>query len=57
MLKYTVSYLILIIISGVLGFFVLTGTGEVIAKVFFGTFIVLLLGSLLYDPKRRYSEI
>lgn len=57
MFKYTVSYLTLTIISGILGFYILTGTAEVVAKGLFGTALVLFLGSLLYDPKRRCSEI
>lgn len=58
MLKYTLSYLVLTVIFGALGFALVEGgTGAAIAKVLFSMFLVLLLGSVLYRPERRHSEI
>ena len=56
MLKYIILLLFGIILSGLLGFGVMAGTGATIAKVFFACFLILFVGSLLYDPSRRHSE-
>ena len=57
MLKYAAIFLICAITAGVFGFNVLTGTGALLAKVGFVISLVMLTGSLLYDPARRRSEI
>ncbi len=57
MLKYIVSYFVLTAFFAVLGFSLLADTGATIAKVGFAFFLVMFLGSLLYRPERRRSEI
>ncbi|MGA2018254.1 MAG: DUF1328 domain-containing protein [Opitutaceae bacterium] len=47
MLSYAVTFLIIAIIAGVLGFGVIAGTAAMIAKVLFVIFLVLFLASLL----------
>jgi uncharacterized membrane protein YtjA (UPF0391 family) len=57
MRKYIIMFVIISIISGVLGFGLMAGVAAVIAKVCFIISLVLLAASLLYDPARRRSEI
>lgn len=57
MFKYTVSYLMLTAIFGVLGFVVLADAGAFVTKIVFSVFLTLFVGSLLYRPERRRSEI
>jgi len=47
MLSYAVTFLIIALIAGVLGFGVIAGTAATIAKVLFLVFLVLFLVSLL----------
>ncbi len=57
MRKYIILFLLGTIITGLLGFLVLEGTGAAVAKLFFIGFVILFVGSLLYDPRRRRYEI
>jgi uncharacterized membrane protein YtjA (UPF0391 family) len=57
MLNPTFVFLIIAIIAGVLGFVVMAGVAATIAKILFTVSFVLFLGSLLYDPNRRRSEL
>ena len=43
MLSYAVTFLIIAIVAGVLGFGVIAGTAAMIAKVFFVIFLILFL--------------
>lgn len=45
MLSYAVTFLIIAIIAGILGFGVIAGTAALIAKVLFVLFLVLFLAS------------
>jgi len=45
MLSYAITFLIIAIIAGVLGFGVIAGTAAMIAKVLFIIFLVLFLAS------------
>ncbi|HMD61065.1 MAG TPA: DUF1328 domain-containing protein [Opitutaceae bacterium] len=47
MLSYAVTFLIIAIVAGVLGFGVIAGTAAMIARVLFVVFLVLFLASLL----------
>ncbi len=47
MLNYAVTFLIIALIAGVLGFGVIAGTAATIAKVLFIVFLVLFIASLL----------
>ena len=47
MLTYAIIFLIISLIAGVLGFFVIAGTAAWIAKVLFVVFLVLFLVSLV----------
>ena len=47
MLSYAVTFLVIAIVAGVLGFGVIAGTAAMIAKVLFVIFLVLFLASLL----------
>ncbi len=51
MLSYAVTFLIIALIAGVLGFGVIAGTAATIAKVLFLVFLVLFLVSLLRGRK------
>ena len=46
MLSYAVTFLIIAIIAGVLGFGVIAGTAAMIARVLFILFLILFLASL-----------
>jgi uncharacterized membrane protein YtjA (UPF0391 family) len=47
MLGYALSFLLIAILAGVLGFGVIAGTAAVIAKICFVVFLVLFIFSLL----------
>jgi uncharacterized membrane protein YtjA (UPF0391 family) len=47
MLGYAVTFLLIALIAGVLGFGVVAGTAAMVAKVLFVLFLVLFLASLL----------
>ena len=47
MLSYTITFLIIALIAGVLGFGVIAGTAASIAKICFILFLVLFVASLL----------
>jgi uncharacterized membrane protein YtjA (UPF0391 family) len=47
MLSYAVTFLIIALIAGVLGFGVIAGTAATIAKVLFVVFLVLFIASLI----------
>jgi uncharacterized membrane protein YtjA (UPF0391 family) len=51
MLSYAVTFLIIAIIAGVLGFGVIAGTAAMIARVFFIIFLVLFIASLFTGKK------
>jgi len=51
MLSYAVTFLIIALIAGVLGFGVIAGTAASIAKVLFFLFLVLFVVSLLRGGK------
>jgi uncharacterized membrane protein YtjA (UPF0391 family) len=46
MLSYAITFLIIALIAGVLGFGVIAGTAATIAKVLFFIFVVLFIASL-----------
>ncbi len=46
MLSYAVTFLLIALIAGVLGFGVIAGTAAMIAKVFFVIFLVLFIAAL-----------
>jgi uncharacterized membrane protein YtjA (UPF0391 family) len=47
MLTYSIVFLIISLVAGVLGFFVIAGTTALIAKILFVAFLVLFLVSLI----------
>jgi uncharacterized membrane protein YtjA (UPF0391 family) len=51
MLYYTILFLLISVVAGVLGFGVIAGTAATIAKVLFILFLVLFLGSLMRRPR------
>ena len=51
MLSYAVTFLIIAIIAGILGFGVIAGTAAMIAKVLFVIFLVLFLASYFSGKK------
>lgn len=52
MLSYAITFLIIALIAGILGFGVIAGTAAMIAKVLFLIFLVLFLFSLFRGGKR-----
>jgi uncharacterized membrane protein YtjA (UPF0391 family) len=52
MLSYAITFLIIAIIAGVLGFGVIAGTAAMIARVLFIIFLVLFIASL-FTGKRE----
>jgi uncharacterized membrane protein YtjA (UPF0391 family) len=54
MLTYAVTFLIIALIAGVLGFGVIAGTAATIAKVLFFVFLILFAVSLL---RGRHSSV
>jgi len=53
MLNYTIMFLIIALVAGMLGFGVVAGTAAAIAKVCFVIFLVLFLVSLFRGTARR----
>lgn len=53
MLGYTILFLLIAVIAGVLGFGVIAGTAAMIAKICFVVFLVLFVFSLLGGGTRR----
>ena len=53
MLAWTITFLILALIAGVLGFTTVAGTSFLIAKVLFFAFLVLMVLSILTGSARR----
>ncbi len=51
MLKYATLFLVIAVITGILGFGILAGTAAIIAKVFFAIFIMLFVISQLNGRK------
>jgi uncharacterized membrane protein YtjA (UPF0391 family) len=51
MLTYAITFLIIALMAGILGFGVIAGTAATIAKVFFLVFLVLFAVSLLRRGK------
>lgn len=47
MLSYAITFLIIALIAGVLGFGVIAGTAATIAKVLFVVFLILFIASLI----------
>lgn len=56
MLYYTVAFLIVAAIAGLLGFSGVAGTVAWIAKILFYIFVATLLLSLLADQRRRTAH-
>ena len=52
MLSYSIIFLIIAILAGVLGFGVIAGTAAMVAKVCFVVFLILFVFSLLGGRKR-----
>lgn len=52
MLSYSIMFLIIAILAGVLGFGVIAGTAAMVAKVCFVVFLILFLFSLLGGRRR-----
>jgi uncharacterized membrane protein YtjA (UPF0391 family) len=52
MLNYAIIFLIIAILSGVLGFGIIAGTAAMVAKVCFVVFLVLFLFSLLGGSRK-----
>ncbi len=50
MLSYAITFLLLALVAGVLGFGVIAGTAAAIAKILFIVFLVLFIASLLRRP-------
>jgi len=46
MLSYTITFLLIAIVAGILGFGVIAGTAATIAKVLFLVFLVLFIASM-----------
>jgi uncharacterized membrane protein YtjA (UPF0391 family) len=51
MLGYALTFLLIAIIAGALGFGVIAGTAATIAKVFFVIFLILFIAALLRGRK------
>jgi uncharacterized membrane protein YtjA (UPF0391 family) len=51
MLGYTITFLIISVIAGILGFGVIAGTAALIAKICFILFLVLFVGTLLLGKR------
>ncbi len=52
MLNYAITFLVIAIIAGILGFGVIAGTAAMIAKVLFVVFLILFLASFFGGNKR-----
>jgi uncharacterized membrane protein YtjA (UPF0391 family) len=57
MLHWTIVFLIIALIAGVLGFGVLAGAAMEIARVLFFVFLVLLVVSLIMGATRRGPRV
>jgi len=55
--RYTITFLTVALLAGISGYFVTTGAVAVASKILCVIFSLLFVGSLLYDPKRKYSEL
>ncbi len=53
MLHYTLIFLVIALVAGLLGFGVIAGTAASIAKICFLVFIVLFLVSVIRDSTRK----
>lgn len=53
MLNWTLMFLLVALIAGVLGFGVIAGTAALIAKICFGLFLLLLVAGLIGGRGRR----
>jgi len=53
MLGYAITFLLIALIAGVLGFGVIAGTSAMIAKICFVIFLVLFLVSIIRGPGSR----
>ena len=53
MLGYTLMFLLIAIVAGILGFGVIAGTAALIARVCFLVFLVLFIASLFRSSGRR----
>lgn len=53
MLHYTLIFLVIALLAGVLGFGVIAGTAASIAKILFIVFLVLFIASLFRRSKTR----
>jgi len=51
MLRYTIAFLLVSILAGVLGFWGISGIAAVIAKILFLIFLVLFVFSLLFTRR------
>lgn len=47
MLGYAITFLLIALLAGVLGFGVIAGTAALVAKVFFIVFLILFIAALL----------
>jgi uncharacterized membrane protein YtjA (UPF0391 family) len=52
MLRWALIFLIVALIAGALGFFVIVGTAALIAKVLFGIFLIVFIASLITGRRR-----
>jgi uncharacterized membrane protein YtjA (UPF0391 family) len=52
MLSYAVTFLIIALVAGLLGFWVVAGTAAAIAKICFFLFLVMFLLSLVFGGSR-----
>jgi uncharacterized membrane protein YtjA (UPF0391 family) len=52
MLGYAITFLVVALIAGILGFWAIAGTAAVIAKILFVLFLVLFLVSLFFGRGR-----
>jgi len=55
--KNVIIPLLAAVVSGVLGFEILSGSAALVAVIICVVSLVLCLGGLLYDPQRIHSEI
>jgi uncharacterized membrane protein YtjA (UPF0391 family) len=55
MLSWALMFLVVAVIAAVLGFGVIAGTAAIIAKIFFGVFVILFVITLIFG--RRGSTV
>jgi uncharacterized membrane protein YtjA (UPF0391 family) len=53
MLYYTILFLLVSLVAGILGFGVIAGTAASIAKILFVIFLVLFIASLIRSPRAQ----